>query len=391
MRLGLVGGGLQGLEAAYLARRAGWETRLLDRRAEAPARGLVDSFAQGDAGDPAVLDRELRGVDLLLPALEDTPVLETLTRWAGRRGIPLAFDLAAYAVSSSKQASNRMFRRLGLELPRQWPECGLPVLVKPDGSSGSRGVRVFRQEAAWRDWLATQAEEGDPEAGVAQEFLQGPSYSIEVLGSPGAYRPLQVTALDMDAGYDCKRVRAPAPLSAELTREMERLAAGLAQALGLRGLMDLEVILHDGRLKLLEIDARLPSQTPIAVYWSTGYNLVEALGALAREPVGAGPPPLPPAAGWRSAVLEQVHVKGNALEVCGEHVLARRGPLRVERDFFGAEEAITDRVPGRSDWAATLLFSGRDPGQAWSRRCEAVEAIRRAHGLAEYADPEPSG
>ena len=193
----------------------------------------------------------------------------------------------------------------------------------------------------------------------------------------------------MDAGYDCKRVRAPASVSAELTREMERLAAGLAEALGLRGLMDLEVILHDGRLKLLEIDARLPSQTPIAVFWSTGYNLVEALGALARDPEGAPPPPLPPAAGWRAAVLEHVHVTAGRLEVCGEHVLARRGPLRVERDFFGAEEAITDRVPGRSDWVATLLSSGRDAGQAWSRRCDAVEAIRRAHGLEACLDPEP--
>jgi pyrrolysine biosynthesis protein PylC len=388
MRLGIVGGGLQGLEAAYLARRAGWETRLLDRRAEVPARGLADSFAQGDAGDPAVLDRELRGVDLLLPALEDTPVLQTIAAWAGRRGVPLAFDPAAYAVSSSKRASNRLFRSLGMALPRPWPECGLPVLVKPDGLSGSRGVRVFREPASWRCWLAAHAEDG--EGWIAQEYLEGPSYSIEVLGTPGAHRPLQVTALDMDADYDCKRVRAPAPLSAELTRGMERLAAGLAGALGLRGLMDLEVILHDGRLKLLEIDARLPSQTPIAVFWSTGYNLVEALGGLARDPQGAGPPPLPPAAGWRAAVLEHLHVTANRLEVCGEHVLARRGSLRVERDFFGAEEAITDRVPGRSDWVATLLCSGRDAAQVWSRRCDAVEAIRRAHGLADYEDPEPS-
>jgi len=387
MRLGIVGAGLQGLEAAYLARRAGWETRLLDRRADAPARGLADSFALGDAGDPAVLDRELRGVDLLLPALEDTPVLEAIAAWAGRRGIPLAFDPAAYAVSSSKQASNRLFRSLGMALPRPWPECGLPVLVKPDGLSGSRGVRVFREPASWQSWLAAHTEERV--GWIAQEYLEGPSYSIEVLGAPGAHRPLQVTALDMDAGYDCKRVRAPASLSAELAREMERLAAGLADALGLRGLMDLEVILHDGRLKLLEIDARLPSQTPIAVFWSTGYNLVEALGELARDPEGAMPPPLPPAAGRRAAVLEHVHVTAGRLEVCGEHLLARRGPLRVERDFFGAEEAITDRVPGRSDWVATLLSSGRDAGQAWSRRCDAVEAIRRAHGLEACLDPEP--
>ena len=384
MRLGIVGGGLQGLEAAYLAGKAGWEVRLLDRRPEVPAQGLADSFVQGDAADPTVLDREMRGVDLLLPALEDTPVLEALARWAGWNGVPLAFDLSAYVVSSSKRASNRLFRKLGLELPREWPECGLPVLVKPDGLSGSRGVRVFWGEEALRSWLASPR---DPKAWVAQEYLEGPSYSIEVLGSPGAYRPLQVTALDMDAGYDCKRVRASAPVEAEPGRELQRLAVRLAEAVQLHGLMDVEVILHDGRLKLLEIDARLPSQTPIAVFWSTGYNMVAALASLFLGPVPPGP--LPAAAGWRAAVLEHVHVSGNRLEVTGEHVLARRGPLRVERGFFGVEEAITDRAPGRSDWVATLLVTGGDAGQAWRRRCEAVEAIRSAHGLDECQDPEP--
>jgi pyrrolysine biosynthesis protein PylC len=384
--LGIVGGGLQGLEAAYLARKAGWEVRLLDRRSEVPARGLCDSFRLGDAADSAVLDRDLLGVDLVLPALEDNQALENLSHWAGSKGVPLAFDLSAYAVSSSKHASNRLFRRLGLRLPREWPECGLPVLVKPDGLSGSRGVRVFREEAAWRAWLAARQ---DPEAWVLQEYLEGPSYSIEVLGSPDAYRALQVTALDMDAGYDCKRVRAPAPLDEERTREMERLAVDLAEAVALRGLMDAEVILHENRLNLLEIDARLPSQTPIAVFWSTGYNMVSSLAALFLYAEGSPPDALLAAAARQAVVLEHVRVTGNRLEVSGEHILARRGPLRVERDFFGADEAITDRSPGRSDWVATLIVTGGDAEQAWRRRCDAVAALRRAHEITDYADPEP--
>ncbi len=384
MLLGIVGGGLQGLEAAYLAGKAGWQVRLLDRRPDAPARGLATSFVQGEAADAAVLDRSLAGVDLVLPTLEDAPALESLCRWAGERGLPLAFDPAAYAVSCSKRASNALFRRLGLEVPRDWPACGLPVLVKPDGSSGSRGVRVFREEAAWRAWLAGL---GDAEAWVLQEYLEGPSYSIEVLGGPGAHRALQVTGLDMDAGYDCKRVRAPASLPVEHARALERMAVELAEALGLRGLMDLEAILHGGRLKLLEIDARLPSQTPIAVFWSTGYNMVEALGALFLDPGGGGPPPLPPVR--RAALLEHVRVTGRRLEVSGEHVLVGRGGLRVERGFFGAEEAITDYAPERSDWVATLLVTGEDAAQAWRRRGEAVQAIRSACGLGESLDPEP--
>lgn len=390
MILGLAGGGLQGLEAAYLAGKAGWEVRLLDRCPETPARGLASFFVQGDASDLQELDRAFDGVDLVLPALEDTPALESITHWAGLSGVPLAFDLSAYAVSCSKLASNRLFRRLGLSLPREGVESGPPVLVKPDGLSGSRGVRLLRDAEAWRAWRAGHPEDGARDGWVAQEYLEGPSFSIEVLGHPDAYRALQVTDLDMDASFDCKRVRAPTLLPEAKVRELEGMAEALADALKLRGLMDLEVILHEGRLKLLEIDARLPSQTPAAVFWSTGYNMVQALAGLVLYPEESAPDSLIAPAGRQAVVLEHLHASGSRLEVAGEHVLARRFPLRVERDFFGADEAITDCAPGRSDWAATLIVTGGDRETAWRRRSEAVEAIRRRFGLTDCADPGPA-
>jgi pyrrolysine biosynthesis protein PylC len=387
MRLGIVGGGLQGLEAAYLAGKAGWEVRLVDRRPMVPARGLAGSFIQADAGEESGLDRALSDVDLVLPALEDLPALQTLTRWARAHRIPLAFDLAAYAVSCSKKASNRLFERRSLAVPKSWPGCAFPVLVKPDGLSGSRGVQVFDAEEALRRWLEGTQRPSDPAAWVIQEFLDGPSFSIEVLGSPGAYRALQVTDLAMDAGYDCKRVEAPSVLPAEYAAELARTVESLAEALLLHGLMDLEVILHHGRLRLLEIDARLPSQTPIAVFWSTGYNMVGALGELFVG--GRTPAELPPAETWRAVVLEHLHAQGNRLEVAGEHVMVRREPMRVHRGFFGAEEAITDYEPGKTDWVATLIVTGADRAEARRRRDETVVAIRKTCALSDYLEPEP--
>jgi len=41
--------------------------------------------------------------------------------------------------------------------------------------------------------------------------------------------------------------------------------------------MDLEVIDHKGELKILEIDARFPSQTPIVAYHGSGINYIEEL------------------------------------------------------------------------------------------------------------------
>jgi pyrrolysine biosynthesis protein PylC len=390
MRLAVVGGGLQGTEAAYLAAKAGWEVRLVDRRPKVPASGLAGSFVQADANDEQGLDRALADADLVLPALEDTQALETLTRWAGLQGVPLAFDLVAYSVSCSKQASNRLFERRGFAVPQAWPGCAFPVLAKPDGLSGSRGVRVFATEKALRAWLDGSEGPVDPASWVIQEFLTGPSFSMEVLGLPGAHRALQATDLAMDAGYDCKRVEAPSLLAAEPAAELARTAVVLAEALQLRGLMDLEVILHDGEFRLLEIDARLPSQTPIAVFWSTGYNMVRALGELFLPGGGGRAEELSPADRWRSVVLEHVHAYANRLEVAGEHVMIRRSPLSVRRDFFGVDEAITDYAPGRTDWVATLIVTGADRAETKRRHDETVAAIRRTCGLSDYRDPEPT-
>jgi len=42
MRVAIIGGRLQGLEAVYLAKKAGWQTLLVDKEAAVPAAGLCD-------------------------------------------------------------------------------------------------------------------------------------------------------------------------------------------------------------------------------------------------------------------------------------------------------------------------------------------------------------
>ena len=48
-----------------------------------------------------------------------------------------------------------------------------------------------------------------PENLIVQEFLEGPSYSLEIIGRPGAYRTYAVTQIHMDAVYDCCQVTTP--------------------------------------------------------------------------------------------------------------------------------------------------------------------------------------
>ncbi len=279
MLVGVVGGKLQGVEAAYLAHKAGWEVRLVDRRSRVPASDLCDSFVQVDVTVEKNLDGALGDVDFIIPALEDDGALASLTHWSRKNGVPLAFDPQAYAVSSSKLKSAAMFQKIGLPIPVAWPRCSFPVLAKPGRGSGSKGIRIFQDLASMQDWFAPDFP---PPDWVLEEFLDGSQHSLEVIGRPGNYRLLQVTDLYVDQDYDCKRVIAPSNLPPNLIAEFEKLALRIADALNLHGIMDVEAIYSRGEFKVLEIDARLPSQTPTAVYWSTNCNMIRLLGEFVR-------------------------------------------------------------------------------------------------------------
>ncbi len=381
MLVAVVGGNLQGTEAAYLAKKAGWQVTVIDRKTMVPAAGLCDRFNQINITTETDLERTFRGVDLVIPALENDDALACIEHWSQNSAIPVAFDLPAYSISSSKLKSDQLFARMDVPTPLPWPQCDFPVLAKPSSGSGSHKVNVFHNS---EDLQVHQNESA--EKWVLQEFVPGPSYSIEVIGRPGNYLPLQVTDLQMDANYDCKRVLAPTDLTPDHITDFEKISRLIAEQIGLKGLMDVEVILHDDTLKVLEVDARLPSQTPTAVFWSTGINILELLAALfaSNGILSTGGMDVP-----RGVVYEHISVTPNRLEVAGEHLMSGADALQIQKDFFGANEAITNYTPGRSKWVATLIVSEKSREMTWEKRNRVISDIRQHFNLDLYQDLVP--
>ena len=381
MLVAVVGGNLQGIEAAYLAKKAGWQVLMIDRKAVVPAAGLCDRFNRVNITTQKDLERALKGVDLVIPALENPDALACLERWSLNSEIPFVFDPGAYSISSSKVKSDQLFAQIGVPTPLPWPGCGFPALAKPSLGSGSQNVRVFHNS---ENLHAHQNE--STEEWVLQEFVPGPSYSIEVVGRPGNYLPLQVTDLQMDENYDCKRVLAPTDLTPRLISEFEKISRSIAATMALKGLMDVEIILHDHTLKVLEVDARLPSQTPTAVFWSTGINILEMLADLFLNNTipGRGDMDAP-----MGVVYEHIKVTPNRLEVAGEHLISGADALQIRENFFGANEAITNYRPHRQEWVATLIISEETREMAWQRRNNVISDIRQHFELEVYQDLAP--
>lgn len=369
MLIAVIGGKLQGVEAVYLAQKAGWKTLVIDRNPDAPATGMCDAFLEFEFSPDNFEPLGCPNVDLILPAIEDEAVLTAVQTWARMKNIPFAFDLNAYRISSSKLKSHALFEKIHLPAPQPWPDCRFPLVVKPDQASGSQGVEIIYDS---RTFSARFPNRKGMKNWVIQEYMEGPSYSIEVVGCPGNYQALQITDLDMDHLYDCKRVTAPTRLPLKKVREFEKTAIAIAEEIGLKGIMDVEVILNEDTLKLLEIDARLPSQTPITVYESTGINMVKHLGHLffniKTADVKKGQ--------TRCVVFEHIQVSGSKIEVLGEHIMAEDGPLTHHVDFWGADEAITSFAPGKDPWVATLIFTGKTHDAVAAKKQDCYEQIR---------------
>lgn len=383
MRLCIVGGALQGIEASFLAHEAGYETVVIDRRLDAPALSICDEpHILDPIRDPDEASRIFDSCDAVIPACEELDLLEHLDRHLSRTSVSLLFDLHSYKISSSKRKSNEIMESVGVPIPGRWPECGFPVIVKPSSQSGSIGVSVaFSQEDIGRGLEAVKALGDEP---VIQEFVHGKSVSIEVIGDGNHARSFVTTEVVLDSNYDCKMVRcSPNILSDKEDEEFRSIGEKVAEAIGLDALMDVEAISTPKGLRVLEIDARIPSQTPAAILTATGINILEEMvtGVLGRPanriPYG------------NSGLYWHLHFKDGVLRTTGEKEFSKVGRPLVSSGLFGSDRSISDYVPDAREWHGTFMVSGRTPEEAESRRLMILDRIKDACGVREYIDGVP--
>ena len=368
-KIAIAGGRLQGTEAVYLAKKAGFKSILIDKDNKAPASGLCDEFYTFDVlkKEPGLIE-VLKKADFILPALENDEALAALFEIACEHGLKLAFDKDAYTVTSSKIKSDKIIKENNIPAPRYYPLCEGPYIVKPSGESGSAGVFFAATDIDVRRFLEGKS---DAENWIAQEYLAGPSYSIEIIGKPGMYRTYEITEIHMADDYDCKMVTAPCGLSAAKEKEFSGIAEKLAEIIGLCGIMDVEVIDHSGALKVLEIDARIPSQTPMAVYHCTGVNLLSELAELTVS----GKLPAEKPKGRRYTAIEHYLVDETGVYNKGEHIMGEGGPLFYSENFFGADEAVTDYEDGKYPWRGTFINSGETMGELEEKRLSMLKKL----------------
>jgi pyrrolysine biosynthesis protein PylC len=357
----LIGGKLQGFEAAYLSKKAGMKVLVIDKNPQALIRNYADEFQCFDViKEPEKLLEISKSVDAILPVNENLECTEFLSTIKEKFSCPLLFDFEAYWISRDKRKSKEYFASIRIPTPQDKP-AEPPYFVKPPCESSSVGARIIYDRE--------ELENLEPGM-LIEEYVEGEVVSLEVIGDGKHFDVVKETLVHIDETYDCHMVT-PLPLDPSFREISYSLAANLP----LKGIMDIEAISGPQGLKVIEIDARFPSQTPTVVYYSSGVNLIELLFRAFTE----GVVEIKILPEDRYCIYEHLMLAENgALISVGEQVLS----MGNDYGKYYEEPGIEIFLCKGKDLIFTLVFWGKDREEAEAKKSKGISILKDHFGAA---------
>ncbi|AKB76470.1 Pyrrolysine synthetase [Methanosarcina lacustris Z-7289] len=351
----LVGGKLQGFEAAYLSKKAGMKVVVIDKNPQALIKNYADEFHCFNViNEPEKLLEISKSVDAVLPVNENLECIEFLSSIKEKFSCPVLFDFEAYWISRDKKKSKEYFASIGVPTPQEKPSEP-PYFVKPPCESSSVGARIIYDEE----------ELGELEPGMLiEEYVEGEVVSLEVIGDGTHFAVVKETLIHIEETYDCHMVT---PLPPDPS--FREISYSLAANLSLKGIMDVEAISSSRGLKVIEIDARFPSQTPTVVYYSSGINLIELLFRAFTE----GVEEIKTLPEDRYCIYEHLMLAENgSLVPVGEQVLS----LGNDYGKYYEEPGIEIFLCKGDNPVFTLVFWGKDREEAEIKKDKGLSVLR---------------
>ncbi|HVZ91905.1 MAG TPA: ATP-grasp domain-containing protein [Rhizomicrobium sp.] len=395
----IVSGGIEAADAAKRAKEMGLSVVVSDRDPEAPGFAFADSRLIADvygatetAAAAERFSRKIRKIDGVICVAADAPV--TAATVASRLGIP-GLSMTAAELASDKLAMKRRFAERGVpapwfeevhtpqELQRIAIARGVPLVVKPADSRGSRGVQRVNASADLAQAFALARKHSPTQRVMVEDYLDGPQVSTESLvidgrcSTPGfsdrnyefldAYAPFFV-----ENGGDL-----PSRLPEQVRQKVCDVVARAAEALGIvNGAVKGDIVVHDGQPYVIELAARLSGgffctrEIPL----NTGVDFV---GCAIRLALGESVSPNELTPKFSRAVVQRY-----AFPKPGR-VMAIEGADEARR-VAGVEDVVVtakagDVIPppgGRRPSAAMVLATGDTREAALAAATEALSKLR---------------
>jgi carbamoyl-phosphate synthase large subunit len=291
----------QGIEFDYCSVRAAWAIRELGYDAVVINNNPETVSTDYDACsrlyfEPLDTESVLDVIDHERALTGEPPIV--LLTFGGQTAIDLAKDLAyadvpiaglnaeAIEVTEDRERFAALLDELGVDGPRGQlaadaqqlraasEALGLPVIVRPSWVIGGRGIAVLHDDAEIAAYLATDV--GWPLR--VDELVEGVELDVDVISDgrdwcvPGILEQLDPPGVHSG---DSVAVLPPQSLSRAVQEEVAAAAGRIATDLGLRGVLNVQMIAAADRIVVIEANPRASRTIPI-VAKGTGRDIVAA-------------------------------------------------------------------------------------------------------------------
>ena len=262
----------------------------IDPCADAYCKDDTDAFevvgGQDFEGTCAVVEHYC--IDAIVTAATDKPLV-MMAKIAEKYGFPF-FSVDTARWSTDKFLMKERFEFGGIphargRLVSQVEDAeGLvyPVIVKPRDNSGSRGVKLCRNQEDLKTSIAEALDNSHMDSVLVEEFIEGPEYSIEGLHYDGTSEVIQFTEKKTtDFPYNVELGhKQPALLTDEQKDAIRKIVAKIGSALRFENCPShTELKINDRGVFVIETSPRLGGDfiTSTLVPLSAGINMEDQL------------------------------------------------------------------------------------------------------------------
>jgi 5-(carboxyamino)imidazole ribonucleotide synthase len=262
--LGILGGGQLGRMSAIAARRLGYKVRTFDPAPGACAAAIADEHVTADWSDTAALTRFAQGCGRITLEFENIP---PATVEFVARNVPSHPSANVLAICQNRRREKEFLRGAGIpcapfavvaslaELQAAVQTIGFPCVLKTAdfGYDGKGQVKLPTAEA---DLAAAWAKIGGG-LGVLEAWIP---FQLEI--SVLVARTVDGRTAVYDAAENTHRNHilhlsiSPARITDATAAEARALALGIAEQIGLVGLLAVEMFVQDGRIIVNELAPR---------------------------------------------------------------------------------------------------------------------------------------
>ncbi len=376
------------VHAVWALRDAGFETIMINSNPETVSTDY--DTADRLYFEPLTLEDVLNVVEheqpvgVIVQLGGQTPL--KLARSLEEAGVPIwGTPAAAIHAAEDRDAFHALCSRLGIPQPqggvavdpaeakRLAREIGYPVMVRPSYVLGGRAMRVVRSDAELDAYLSeVYAELPDTPSVLVDAFVAG-AKEVDVDALCDGQRTVvagimeHIEAAGIHSG-DSACITPPVSLSTEVIRRISDYTVQLAEAIGVRGLINVQYVIKDGEVLVIEANPRasrtIPYLSKAIGHPLAKYAALIAAGKTLAE-IGLEQTPEPSVYSVKEVVLPFLKFAGVA-PVLGPEMRSTGESMGISHDpylaYYKAQLGANVRLPAATPLTGRLRLLAEDEG-----------------------------